>query len=81
MGIRESGIFFFPMDRTSKLYRLSAELTMLRNDIQKFETFRPSPNEWTKKEAAHYDSLIKRRNHIRAEIAELGALRPHPRRH
>jgi hypothetical protein len=65
------------MDRTSKLYRLYAELTMLKNDIQEFEARRPNPNEWTSMEAEHYDRLTKRRDDIRAEIAHLGAHRPH----
>ena len=65
------------MDRTSKLYRLYAELTMLKNDIREFEARRPNPSEWTSKEAAHYDQLTKRRDDIRAEIAHLGASRPH----
>lgn len=60
------------MDRTAKLYKLKAELTMLKNDIQQFEALRPNPTEWTQNEVAHYDSLTKRCNDIRAAIAELG---------
>ncbi len=69
------------MDRTSKLYRLSAELTMLKSDIHDFETLRPNPKEWTKQEATHYDALINRHNDIRAKIAELGVTRRPPRKH
>jgi len=65
------------MDRTAKIYKLVAELTMLKNDMEEFEAIHPNPTEWTEKEAAQYDSLTKRRNEIRAEIAELGARRPH----
>ena len=65
------------MDRTSKLYRLHAELNMLKNDIQEFEVRCPNPSEWTSKEADHYDRLTKRRDDIRAEIAHLGAHHPH----
>jgi hypothetical protein len=64
------------MDQTSKLYRLYAELSMLKNEIQEFEALHPNPNEWTHQEVAHYDSLTKRHTKLR-EIAELGARRPH----
>ena len=65
------------MDRTAKLYKLLAELSMFKNDIEEFEAIHPNPTEWTQEDAARYDSLIKRSDGIRAEIADLGAHRPH----
>ena len=65
------------MERTAKLYKLYAELTVVKNGIEEFAALRPNPREWTQEEVAHHDLLIKRRNDIRAEIAELGAHRPH----
>lgn len=50
---------------------------MLKNDIEEFEAIHPNPTEWTEKEAARYDSLTKRSDDIRAEIADLGAHRQH----
>lgn len=65
------------MDQTSKLYRLYAELSMLKNEIQEFEALHPNPKEWTPQQGAHYNSLTKRHTNLRAEIAELGARRRH----
>jgi hypothetical protein len=65
------------MDRTAKLYKLLAELSMLKSEIEAFEAIHPNPTEWTEKEGARYDSLTKRSDGIRAEIADLGAHHPH----
>lgn len=68
------------MDRTAKLYKLYAEVTVVRKGIEEFAA-PPAPTpEWTKEEVAHHDLLIKRRNDIRAEIAELEGVHAH-RRH
>ena len=59
------------MDRTAKLYKLYAELTVVKRGIEELEALRPNPREWTQEEVAHHDLLIKSRTDIRAEIAEL----------
>jgi hypothetical protein len=59
------------MDRTAKLYRLYAELTVVKRGIHDFAGVRPNPREWTQEEVARHDLLIKSSNDIRAEIAEL----------
>ena len=59
------------MDRTAKLYKLYAELTVVKRGIEDFAAVRPNPRKWTQEEVAHHDLLIKRRTDIRAEIAEL----------
>jgi hypothetical protein len=60
------------MDRTAKLYRLYAELTVVKRGMEDFAAVRPNPREWTQEEVAHHDLLIKSRTDIqRAEIAEL----------
>ena len=59
------------MDRTAKLYRLHAELTVVKRGIEDFAAVRPNPGKWTQEEVAHHDLLIKSCNDIRAEIAEL----------
>jgi hypothetical protein len=68
------------MDRSAKLYRLYAELTVVKRGMEDFETLRPNPREWTQAEVAHHDLLIKSCNDIRAEIAELESRHAH-RRH
>jgi hypothetical protein len=68
------------MMETSKLYKLYAELTVVKKGIEELAALRPNPREWTQEEAAHHDSLIKRRTDIRAEIAELESGHAHPRR-
>ncbi len=68
------------MERTAKLYKLYAELTVVKNGIEELAALRPNPREWTQAEVAHHDLLIKRRNDIRAEIAELESVHAH-RRH
>ena len=62
------------MDRTAKLYRLHAELTVVKRGIEDFAAVRPNPSKWTQEEVAHHDLLIKSCNDIRAEIAELGSV-------
>lgn len=68
------------MDRTAKLYRLHAELTVVKRGIEDFAAVRPNPRKWTQEEVAHHDLLIKSCNDIRAEIAELESAQVH-RRH
>jgi hypothetical protein len=68
------------MDRTGKLYKLYAELTVVKRGLEEFAARRPNPREWTQEEAAHHDLLIKRRTDIRAEIAELERADVHRRR-
>ena len=68
------------MDRTAKLYKLYAELTVVKRGIEELAALRPNPREWTEEEVAHHDLLIKRRTDIRAEIAELESDHVH-RRH
>ncbi len=68
------------MDRTAKLYKLYAELTVVKRGIEELAALRPNPRGWTQEEVAHHDSLIKRRTDIRAEIAELESGHAHPRR-
>jgi hypothetical protein len=68
------------MDRTAKLYKPYAELTVVKKGIEEFAALRPNPRDWTQKEVAHHDLLIKRRTDIRAEIAELESAQAH-RRH
>jgi hypothetical protein len=58
------------MDRTAKLYRLHAELTVVKRGLEDFAAVRPNPSKWTR-EVAHHDLLIKSCNDLRAEIAEL----------
>ena len=62
------------MDRAAKLYRLYAELTVVRRALEDFAALRPHPSEWTEDEAVHHDHLIKRRTDIRAAIAELESI-------
>jgi hypothetical protein len=64
------------MDRIAKLYRLHAELMVLKSAIQEFTTLHPNPTRWTQNEVTHYDLLAKRRDDIRAEIAELESYHP-----
>ena len=59
------------MDRTAKLYKLYAELTVVKRGMEELAARRPNPREWTQEEVAHHDLLIKRRIDIRAELAEL----------
>lgn len=66
--------------RTAKLYRLYAELAVVKRGLEGFAAFRPSPREWTQEEAARHASLVKRRTDIRAEIAELESFHAHRRR-
>jgi hypothetical protein len=68
------------MEPTAKLYKLYAELTVVKKGIEELAALRPNPGEWTQEEAAHHDLLIKRRTDIRAEIAELESCHAH-RRH
>jgi hypothetical protein len=68
------------MERTAKLYKQYAELTVVKKGIEEFAAVRPNPRNWTQEEAAHHDLLIKRRSDLRAEIAELESCHPH-RRH
>jgi len=68
------------MDRTAKLYKLYAELTVVKKGIEELAALRPNPREWTQEEAAHHDLLIKRHTDIRAEIAELEGGHAHRRR-
>jgi hypothetical protein len=68
------------MERTAKLYKLYAELTVVKKGIEELAALRPNPREWTQEEVAHHDLLIKRRTDIRAEIAELESGHAHPRR-
>lgn len=68
------------MDRTAKLYKFYAELTVVERGIEELAALRPNPREWTEEEVAHHDLLIKRRTDIRAEIAELESGHVH-RRH
>ena len=68
------------MDRTAKLYKLYAELTVVKKGIEELVALRPNPREWTQEEVAHHDLLIKRRTDIRAEIAELEIGHAHRRR-
>jgi hypothetical protein len=65
------------MERTAKLYKLYAELTVVKNGLEEFAALRPNPRQWTQEEAAHHDLLIKRRTDIRAEIAELESSHAH----
>jgi hypothetical protein len=67
------------MDRTAKLYRLYAELTVVRKGMEELAARRPNPREWTQEEVAHHDLLVKRRTDIRAEIAELESIHAHRR--
>src|ERR1700751_1879783 len=60
------------MDRTAKLYKLLAELAMLKNDIEAFEAIHPNPTERTGKEAANYDFLLAPRNRWSADRDQLG---------
>jgi hypothetical protein len=59
------------MDRTAKLHELYADLTAVKRGIEEFAALRPNPRDWTQEEVAHHGSLIKKRNDVRAEIAEL----------
>ena len=68
------------MDPTAKLYKLYAELTVVKKGLEEFASRRPQPREWTQEEIAHHDLLIKRRADIRAEIAELESAHAHRRR-
>ncbi len=68
------------MDRTAKLYKLYAELTVAKKGIEELAALRPNPREWTQEEVAHHDLLIKRRTDIRAEIAELESSHAHRQR-
>jgi hypothetical protein len=68
------------MDRTGKLYKLYAELTVVKRGLEEFAVRRPNPREWTQEEVEHHDLLIKRRTDIRAEIAELESADVHRRR-
>ena len=68
------------MGRATKLYRLYAELAVVRRALEEFAALRPNPRQWTEEEAAQHGLLVKRRSDIRAEIAELESLRAH-RRH
>jgi hypothetical protein len=68
------------MERTAKLYKLYAELTVVKKGIEELAALRPNPREWTQEEVAHHDLLIKRCTDIRAEIAELESGHAHPRR-
>jgi hypothetical protein len=68
------------MERTAKLYKLYAELTVVKKGIEELASLRPNPREWTQEEAARHDSLIKRRTDIRAEIAELESGHAHRQR-
>ena len=68
------------MDRTTKLYKLYAELAVVKRGMEEFAALRPNPREWTQEEVAHHDLLIKRRTDIRAEIAELESVHVHRRR-
>jgi hypothetical protein len=68
------------MERTAKLYKLYAELTVVKKGIEELACLRPDPREWTQEEAARHDSLIKRRTDIRAEIAELESGHAHRQR-
>jgi hypothetical protein len=47
------------MERTAKLYKLYAELTVVRKGIEELAALRPNPREWTQEEVAHHDLLIK----------------------
>jgi hypothetical protein len=67
-------------DQTAKLYKLYAELTVVRKGIEELAALRPDPREWTQEEVAHHDLLLKRGNDIRAEISELESGHVH-RRH
>jgi len=68
------------MEQTAKLYKLYADLTVVKKGIEELAALRPNPREWTQEEVAHHDLLIKRRTDIRAEIAELESGHAH-RRH
>lgn len=68
------------MHGTAKLYKLYAELIVVKNGMEELAARRPNPREWTQEEVAHHDSLVKRRADIRAEIAELEGAQAH-RRH
>jgi hypothetical protein len=68
------------MDWIGKLYKLYAELTVVKKGLEEFAARRPNPREWTQEEVAHHDLLIKRRTDIRAEIAELESAQVHRRR-
>jgi len=68
------------MERTAKLYKLYAELTVVKKGIDELAAVRPNPREWTQEEAGRHDLLIKRRTDIRAEIAELESGYAHRRR-
>jgi hypothetical protein len=45
------------MDQSAKLYRLYAELTVVKRGMEDFATLRPNPREWTQAEVAHHDLL------------------------
>jgi len=68
------------MDRTAKLYRLYAELAVVKRSLEEFAALRPNPREWTPEEVARHGSLVRRRTDIRAEIAELESFHAHRRR-
>lgn len=68
------------MDRAAKLYRLYAELTVVKRALEDFAALRPNPRQWTQEEVARHEQLVKRGNDIRAEIAELESIHAH-RRH
>jgi hypothetical protein len=68
------------MDPPAKLYKLYAELTVVKKGLEEFAVRRPNPLEWTQEEIAHHHLLIKRRTDIRAEIAELESAHAHRRR-
>jgi hypothetical protein len=68
------------MDRTAKLYRLYAELAVVKRSLEEFAAFRPNPREWTQEEVTRHGSLVRRRTDTRAEIAELESFHAHRRR-
>lgn len=47
------------MEQNAKLYRLYAELTVVRKGIEELAALRPNPRVWTHEEIAHHDLLIK----------------------
>ena len=68
------------MDQAAKLYRLYAELTVVKRGMEDFAALRPNPREWTQEEVARHGSLVERRDDVRAEIAELESFRARRRR-
>ncbi len=63
------------MDRATKLHRLYSELEAVNAPLKTFAAPRSAdhPGEWTQEEAEQHAFLIKQRNDIIAEIAELEA--------